>query len=109
MRWHSSNTCLPNYKLVTCIRKTFSNTQNLQKQSDGFRGVITRHKKDKRIGIAERLKFATWNGESKINIAVITEMEKLKGTKELDDYVMVYSGVTMERSKPKWGGNFNRQ
>ena len=37
------------------------NTQNLRIQLDGFHGVVTTHKKDKRFGIAERLKSATWN------------------------------------------------
>ncbi|KAF2900734.1 hypothetical protein ILUMI_05453 [Ignelater luminosus] len=64
---------------------------------------------DKRFGVTNRLKIATWNvqelGQKElkkktINIAVITKTEKkLNGTKDLDDYVMIYSRVDLTRAQ----------
>jgi exonuclease III len=70
-------------------------------------------KKDTRKGIIGVLKLATWNvrglgtketklvyhlKERKINIAAITQTKKKrKGTKEIGDYTMIYSGVRRNR------------
>jgi exonuclease III len=70
-------------------------------------------RKDKRKGIIGVLNLATWNvrgletkeielvyhlKERKINIAAITEtIKKLKETKEIGDYTMIYSGVPRNR------------
>ena len=69
-------------------------------------------KKEKRFGINEALNISAWNVRSienkeselveeiklkGINIAVISETkEKLKGTKMIGTYTMLYSGVTQE-------------
>ena len=69
-------------------------------------------KKEKRLGIHETLNVAAWNvrcignNESELveeikikgrNVAVITETKKkLKGTKMIGNYSMLYSGVSKE-------------
>lgn len=100
---------LPNWRVVFCIGE-IRITQSLQRnQPDGFNGHRPKHAKDKRFGITEKLNLATWNVRSlsrkeaelcrelknrNINIAIITETKKkFKGTKDLDGYVMIYSGV----------------
>lgn len=61
----------------------------------------------------DRLRLATWNvrglgnkeaelndvlRKQKVNIAIITETKKkLKGTKDMNDYTMIYSGVSQEK------------
>lgn len=78
-------------------------------QPDGFEIRQPRREKDKRLGIKDKLNIVTWNvrglgmkemelqkilKEKHTHIAVITETKKkLKGTKELNDYTMIYSGV----------------
>ena len=72
-----------------------------------------KRKRIKSFGITEVLTIATWNiqglnnkepeliktlEERKINIAIISETKKkLKGTKEIDDWIMIYSGVTQSK------------
>ena len=81
----------------------------------GIKGIRPGANKDKNKnnGITDILNVATWNvqglgnnetelnnilKEYKINIATITETKKkLKGTKELEDYVMLHSGVDQTR------------
>jgi len=69
----------------------------------------TWHEKGKRLGVHETLNVATWNVRSignkefelveeikikGINVAVISETKKkLKGTKMIGNYTMLYSGV----------------
>jgi hypothetical protein len=69
-------------------------------------------KKEKRIGIHETINIAAWNVRSTgnkeselveeiktkgINVAVISETKKkLKGTKMISNYSMLYSGVSQE-------------
>lgn len=87
-------------------------TRNLHKgkgKHDGFNGLMTRRGKDKIHGISRILQVGTWNvrglgnketelnnelANKKVDVAVVTETKKkLSGTKELENYVMVYSGV----------------
>lgn len=69
--------------------------------------------KNKRFGISDRLNIATWNVKGfgtkeseleeilkarNVHIAIITETwKKLKGTKDLNHYVMIYSGVPQNK------------
>ena len=71
--------------------------------------TTTQKKKVKRFGISEKLNICTWNvrsihnkieilekelKERNIDIALVTETKKkLKGTIDLNDYTMIYSGV----------------
>lgn len=70
-------------------------------------------KKDKRHGISEELKLGVWNvrgichkeeelqkelKQADIDIAIIPETKKkLKGSVELEDYIMLYSGVPQNK------------
>lgn len=69
--------------------------------------------KAKRKGIAEQLRIASWNVRGLVNkereveielkrqnidIAILPETKKkLKGSKDLEDYILLYSGVPMEK------------
>lgn len=69
--------------------------------------------KDKRLGIKDRIKVGTWNvrglntkeeelirelNNQNIDIVVLTETKKkLKGTKDIGNYILIYSGVPQDR------------
>ena len=66
------------------------------------------NKRKKRLGIAEQFKIGVWNVRGlahkemelqrelnliDVDIAIISETKKLKGSTKLADYVLIYSGV----------------
>lgn len=99
-------------RLVTSPRKTII-THKLQindSRTDSWKTTNAR-KKDKRLGIQDMIKIATWNvrgihnkideleeelKDKNIDLAIITETKKKqKGSSDLKEYSMFYSGVNI--------------
>jgi exonuclease III len=99
--------------MVTALHKISFTQKLLRNRLDRFTEDQKGRKKDEQYGIMDILKIATWNvrslgnkegelvtqlKEKNINIAVITETKKkLRGTTDVGNDMMIYSGVDQER------------
>lgn len=105
--------------LVTHSRKNLPTHKSLRNQPDSNQLRRQGHNKGQRTGIKDILHVGTWNirggfnikelelienlKQRNINIAVITETKKkLRGTKDLKNYTLIYSGV--EQTQRAVGG-----